>query len=274
LSWPITDDGQFYIFEGRVLIPIDPSTGVAQLLLRPQGGMGVAIPAIAQGDPGATPTISTTINLTELAYDDPTAASAEWVETSPDTYELSLELHAGEPGTAGTNATIIGASDLTGTPTYKDVITVNSSADGFEYTTPKVGDRHIPATISSIGAGSANATLCTITVPAQDFDWRPRVHGFCVIAGTGADVQMDLLARLDVETTGNIVARGKAKAGVGPETCVLIPGPAAGSAATYDKVNAGNAAVIYVRAERQSGTETFTTSSTTSQFSVEVHPIP
>lgn len=274
MSWPTTDDGQFYIFEGRVLIPIDPSTGVAQLLLRPQGGMGVAIPPIADGDTGPAPTISTTINLTELAWDDPTAASASWTETSPDTYELNLELHAGEPGDAGTNATLMDASDLTGTPAYKDVITVNSTTDGFEYTTPKVGDRYIPATISSIGAGNATATLCTIAVPAQDFDWRPRVYGYSVITGTGSNVQVDLMARLNTETTGNIIARGVASAGVGPETCFLVPGPAAGSAATYDKVDAGNAATIYVRAERQTGSDTFTTSDTTSMFSVEVLPIP
>src|SRR5688572_26750271 len=125
MSWPTTADGQFYLFEGRVLIPIDPSTGTAQLLLRPQGGLGVAIPAIAQGDPGDAPTIDTAVNFTELAYNDATPAAASWTETSPDVYKLNLTVHEGEPGATGSNATISGASDLTGTPVYKQIIRVN-----------------------------------------------------------------------------------------------------------------------------------------------------
>jgi len=98
MSWPKTADQAYYLFEGRVLIPIDPSTGVAQLMLRPQGGMGVGIPAIADGDPGDTPVISTDINLTELAYTDVTPASASFTEISPNTYQLNLSLHRGAPG--------------------------------------------------------------------------------------------------------------------------------------------------------------------------------
>ena len=274
MSWPKTADQAYYLFEGRVLIPIDPSTGVAQMMLRPQGGMGVGIPAIATGDPGDTPVISDVINLTELDYDDITAASASFTEISPNTYQLNLSLHKGAPGDAGSNATVLDADDVSGTPTYKDILTVNSTADGVEFTTQKVGDRYIPATISSVAAGNPTATLCTVTVPAQDFDWRPRVHGHCLVTGTGADVQVDLVARLDNAASGNVIGRGISRAGQTPPPIILTPGPPAGSVDGYDKVLAGNAATIYLRAERQTGTDTFTTSASTTLFSVEVNPVP
>lgn len=275
MTWPTTSDGQFYVFEGRVLMPIDPATNVAQILLRPQGGLGVGIPAIAQGDPGITPTIDTTINFTELAYNDATPASASWTETSPDVYKLNLTVHEGDPGASGTNATIIGASDLTGTPAYKKIITVNSGANGFDYSVQKVGDRFIPASISNTSSGNPLSTLCSVAVPAQSFDWRPHVEGQCVITGTGADVKVDLIARLNNETSGNIVGRALAGGigGINPPTHHLVTGPPAGSADAYDKVTAGNAATIYLRAERQTGADTFTTSNSTTSFYVRVCPI-
>jgi len=275
LTWPTTADGQYYIFEGRVLIPIDPGTDVAQILLRPQGGLGVGIPAIAQGDPGTSPTIDTDITFTELASSDSTPASASWTETSPGVYKLTLSVHEGEPGDPGSNATIIDADDLTGTPVYKKIITVNSGATGFEYSTQRVGDRYIPASINNTPSGNSLFTLCSVAVPAQDFDWRPHVSGQCVITGTGADVKVDLIARLNNETSGNIVGRAFAGGigGVSPPTHVLVSGPPAGSADTYDKVLAGDPATIYLRAERQSGGDTFTTSASTTTFRVKVEPI-
>jgi hypothetical protein len=381
MSWPVTADGAFYIFEGRVLIPVDPSTGVAQLLLRPQGGLGVAIPAIAQGDPGVTPTLDTVINYTELAYNDVTPAGASWTQTSPNVYRLTLSAHSGAPGesdvvnevqtvtitgtptggnftltfsgattaniaynavastvesalvalstigagnvavtggpgpgtpyvvtfknklggrdvatmtaahtfTGGTTPTItvlvntqgsgafkvVNAADLTGTPAYKKIITVNATTDGFDYSTQRVGDRYFPASISNTPSGNATFTLCSVGIPALDFDWRPNVTGQCVVTGTAADVKVDLLARLNNQTSGNIVARSFAGGiyGISPPTHVLVPGPPAGSADTYDKITAGNAATIYFTAERQSGTGTFTTSNSTTSFQVRVCPI-
>lgn len=381
MSWPLDSTGQFYLFEGRVLIPIDPGTNVAQILLRPQGGIGVGIPAIAQGDPGDTPTIDTTISVTELAYDDVTPASATFTEISPDTYRLNLSVHEGVPGTSdvvnevqtvtitgtptggnftltfsgattsniaynavaatveaalvalstigagnvsvtggpgpgtpyvvtfknqlggrdlaqmtaahtftgGTTPTItVGtntqgsgafqiryAADLVGTPIYKKIVTVNATANGFIYSTQRVGDRYIPGSINNTSTGNPLSTLCSVAVPAQDFDWRPHVEGQCVITGTSTDVKADLIARLDNETSGNIVGRAFAggTGGINPPTHILSAGPPAGSADGYDKVLTGNAATIYLRAERQSGTGTFSTSNVTTSFSVRVCPI-
>jgi len=94
------------------------------------------------------------------------------------------------------------------------------------------------------------------------------------VTGTGTDVQVDLVARLDNATSGNIIGRGISRAGQYPPPIILTPGPPAGSVDGYDKVLAGNAATIYLRAERQTGTDTFTTSASTTLFSVEVNPVP
>lgn len=273
MSWPIDSSGRFYLFEGIIRIPIDPSTGVAQILLTPKGGMLVGVPPIADGDDGATPTISEEILLTALDWDDENPDEASWTEISSNTYQLSLSLHKGAPGDA-VAGDILDASDLTGTPTAKYVLAINSGANGVEIVPNKVGDRYFPASINSISSGNANATLCSVSIGPLPFDWRPIASGYCVITGTGADVQVDVLARLDNASTGNIVGRGTQRAGQYPATHILQEGVPAGSAADYDKVLAGATKTIYFRTERQSGADTYTTSSTTTWFRVAVLPIP
>ena len=236
----------------------------------PDGGVG-SFPALVQGDPGVTPDIDTVINLVPLEYDDPTADGAFWTETSPNVYKLTLALHQGTPGEDGTS---VSNPTSYGTPVHKKILQVNAAATGFEYVSRGVGDRYIPASIANTPSGNAAFTLCSVGVPAQDFAWRPEVSGQCVVTGTGADVAVDLVARLNNESAGNIVGRGIGMAGVAPPTHVLVSGPPAGSADTYDKVSAGAAATIFFRAERQSGVETFTTSGATSTFCVRVCEVP
>lgn len=271
MAWPLSDDGQYYVFDGEILIPVDPSTGAAVLMLRPQGGMSVGIPAIEQGEPGDPPTLNTAINFTALEYNDPTADSASWTETSPDTYTLNLSLHKGSPGADGD--TVLDPDDFGG-GLAGQILVVNDTVDGFQLEAQKVGDRYIPASISNTPAGNATYTVCSVGVEAQPFDWRPIVSGQCIITGTGADVRVDLIARLNNASAGNIVGRGFGQAGVNPPPHILSFGPPAGSADSYDIVYAGESAVIYLRAERQTGAETFTTSSSTTWFCVQVMPLP
>jgi hypothetical protein len=49
---------------------------------------------------------------------------------------------------------------------------------------------------------------------------------------------------------------------------------AAGSSDTADKVLLGNPATLYVRVERRSGANTFSTLSTTTRCEARVNPIP
>ena len=63
MAWPKTPDGEWYQFDGEILIPVNPAAGSAILYLRPTGGMGQGIPPVEKGDPGLPPTIDTAINM-------------------------------------------------------------------------------------------------------------------------------------------------------------------------------------------------------------------
>jgi hypothetical protein len=237
----------------------------------PTGGV-LDYPALVQGDDGATPDIDTVINFTALASDDPDTESASWTETSPNVYKMNLKLRNGAPGSDGTALLDLASY---GTPISGKILVVNSTTDSFVYQTQKVGDRYFPTTLNSTPSGNPGYTLGVVSIGPLDFDWRPEPHAGCKqIAGTAADVQVDLIARLNGETAGNIVGRGWSGAGTTPPPCVMIPGPPAGSADTYDKVNAGDTATIHLRAERQSGTGTFTTAATDTKYWVKANPVP
>lgn len=283
VTWNVTTiNGQQYavINAAQFRIPLDwdPSSGMFIALGLPTGGWG-NFPALAKGDAGPAPTFDETIDLTVLDFDDPTANSASLVllgETDgvPE-YQLAVTMHEGRPGTDGT-----AQLDPTafGTPASKKILIVNPTVDGFIYQSQLVGDRYIPSTVNNTPAGNPLYTLCAVSVPAQNFDWRPKVSGQSVITGTGgffgSNVTVDLIARLNDASGGNIVGRGFGAAATAPTPTVLSSGPPAGSADAYDRVSAGSAAVIYLRAERQTGTDTFTTSAATTWFEVEVRPIP
>ena len=259
----------------RIPLDWDPSSNMFFAVAAPDGGLG-GFQALVQGDDGVTPDIETVINFTPLAWDDPTPDSASWTETSEGVYRLNLQLHKGSPGDPGA-FNLDDAENLPGTPTAGRVIAVNEDGDGFEYVSQKVGDQYWPAVINNTPSGNPSYTLCSVAIPAQPFDWRPDVSGWCIIQGVGADLRCDLIARLNNATAGNIVGRGRyAEAfDLAPNNpCVLSSGPPAGSALDYNKVNAGDGAIIYLRAERQSGSNTFTTSASNTYFSVWVRPIP
>lgn len=276
MSWPTTADGQYYHFEGIVDIPVDPTTGVAVLLLRPQGGSaGEGVPAIEDGAPGVHAELSEEINFTELAHDDPTPASASFTTLTPPTtstpgvYKLNLALHGGEPGDDGT--TSIDVDSVDGTAAAGKMIRVNSAVDGFEYTSEGIVDRWIPTTINNTATGNPSSTLATVSIPSNtyDFDWRPIVHAQTIVTPDGSNVSVDLVARLNGETGGNIVGRCFGIGGV-KERLTITSAPPPGSAAGYDKVLANAAATIYLRTERQTGSNTYTTSASTTLFSVQV----
>ncbi|ORX21597.1 hypothetical protein [Mycobacterium xenopi] len=277
MTWPKTADGQYYQFDGQILIPVDPSTGVSMLILRPQGGIAVGVPPIEKGDPGVHAEIDEAIDFTALAWDDPTPDSASFTtitpptDTTPGVYKLKLALHKGEPGQDGT--THIDLDSIGGTKAAGKLIKVNADVDGFEYTFERVAERYFPTTINNVGQGNPTSTLTVVPIPARGWDRRVRVHAQTIVTPTGPNVAVDLVARLNGETNGNIVARcfgiGGAK-----ERLQLTPGPPAGSADAYDWIPAGTPANIYLRTEQQSGSDSYTASAATTLCSVETQPIP
>jgi hypothetical protein len=258
----------------RIPLDWDPSSNMFIAVAAPDGGLG-NFPALVQGDDGETPDLDTTINLTALAWDDPTPNSASWTKLAANLYRLNLALHTGAPGDSGSYK-LLDADDLVGTPTVGKMIIVNPSADGFEYVTPKVGDAYWPASIANTPSGNPAYTLTPVSIPAQDFDWRPDPEGWCVITGTGDDVRVDLVARLNDQAAGNIVGRGRGRIGQNAEgfATVLTSGPPAGSGDGYNRVPRGVPAVVYLRAERVTGANTFTTTAVDTYFCVKVRPVP
>jgi hypothetical protein len=292
-NWQVTNiDGVDYLVittaQFRVPLDWDPSSNMFIAVAAPNGAVPIAtggFPALIQGAPGAVPTISDTINFTGLAYDDSTADSASWTEVGTNEYELNLTLHDGAPGPAG-GTSILGASDVSGTPGPGQMVVVNPAANGITFAAPPVGDRYVPASIASCPAGNPTYTLCSVPIPAQLFDWRPHVTGQCVVTATGLDLTVDLIARLSNtntdggETTGNQVGlaiglpAGSWLTGPTPTNQVLASGPPAGSPDSWDRVPAGQPATIFFRIERQTGSDTFTTTAATTSFCVRVQPCP
>lgn len=280
-NWNTTviDGKNFLVIDvAKLRIPLDwdPSSNVFIAVAAPTGGV-LNYPVLAQGDPGVTPDIDLAIDFTEIPWDDPTAASASFTETSPNVYKLNLALHAGEPGVDGD--TVLNPSDFAGAAPKK-VIVLNDAGTAFVLQTPKVGDRFFPASYNSVPTGNPAYTLCAVGIAPQPWDYRVACWGGGTVVNTGADCRTDLYARLGTvgistpETSGNIIGRGIGTTGTAPYQPVLKPRLPAGASDNYDKVLAGNSATVYFRAERVSGTETFSMSNTDMDFYVKVNPIP
>lgn len=278
-NWTTTTiDGKEYLVidtaKFRIPLDWDPNSSMFLAVAAPDGGLG-SFPGLVQGDPGPAPIIDPAINFTVLPDGDPTPDSASWTQISANTYKLNLALHEGQKGDAA-SFNLVDADDLAGTPTAGHIIVVNGTGSGYEYAAQKVGDEYWPALINNTPTGNSAYTLCQVSVPPQPFAWRPQVSGWCVITGTGSDVQVDLVVRLDDQGAGKILGRGRGKIGENDDGAptVLSSGPPAGSQADYNKIAAGAAATIFLRAERQSGSMTFSTIGAATAFSVRVCPAP
>jgi hypothetical protein len=276
MSWPTTADGEWYIFDGQLLWAVNPETGAPMLMMRPQGGMAVGVPAIEKGDPGKFTVFQAAVDFTALEWDDPTPNSAEVIEVTPgsDTVsqvvKLQLAVHKGEPGTDGT--TSLNPDSIAGSKVTGKMIKLNGTLDGFDYAYEAVAERYLPTTISNTAAGNTNSTVATVAIPARNRDCRLFVVGEQrVTQSGGTDVVVDLVARLNNQTGGNIIARCQGIGGT--ERLSFAPIPAAGSADSFDKVAANTAATVYIRTEQQSGANTYTTSNSYGRFGVWSIPV-
>lgn len=233
----------------------------------PQGGLPAGLsnyPALAKGDIGHSPSLVLS-SFEELAHNDPTPARmtlellAEATATSGPVYTLDAALHGGTPGAPG--AAIITPSDY-GTPQYRQQLTVAPGEETFELTHPRVTGIHLPASISAAAGTTGEYTMTTFDVPAgtYNFDWMPIVRGNAITISTGAN-RVDLIARLNGETTGDIIARG-----IAMTATTYQPNLVAGVEAGTGIVSAGDAATVYVRTKWMSGASGYAASNTTARF--------
>lgn len=261
--------------KARVAKESDPNSRVFFFFATPAGGAANLGPLV-KGDPGKHTEFQTAVDFTSLAYGDPTPASASIVEVTPggDTVsqvvKLALALHEGPPGEPGD--TVLDPEDYSETPVYGQQLAVNSATDAFELITPKVGEFYWPAVVNNTPSGNANYTLGSVSTPAFGFDCRIIPFGYTIITGTGANVAVDFIARLNGETAGNIIGRCPGLAGA-TDRLTMVPGPVAGADNGINRVLAGNTSTTYFRVERQSGSDTYTTSATTTRFGVMMLPI-
>lgn len=283
LNWQQTfiDGKPFLVIDvAKFRIPLDwdPSSNMFIAVAAPDGGLG-NFEALAKGDPGDSDSIDSVIDLTVLEWNDATPEFASFNEIAPGIQQLSLGIRKGPPGADGGN--VLNPTDY-GTPIAGRLLRVKADLSGFEFVAPKIGDRFVPAAIANAPTGNAAYTLCQINVDAQPFDWRPEIEGQTIFSGTGADVGVNLVARLQTtgtvngETAGPIVGLGFGPIGVNAAqiATVFSGSPPPNSSDTYDKVLAGNTAIIWIRGERRAGANTFSTDDDTSIFKVKVGPIP
>lgn len=278
----VTVDGEEYWQWKTVLrVPKNwtPESGVF-IAVAPPGGIA-NFPAAAKGDTGLTPEFRN-ITVTELAADDPTPMSAAFEFVSPATstmgpvYDLELTLRSGADGTTGT-VTLLDASDLDADPIADGYIfavkSLGSGTWGVELVAQKSGNTYWPTTVNVLSNATGSYGLASVTIPSQSSVWRPVCHGQVELSPDGADVQVDLVARLNA-TNGPVVARGLGVAGGARQVLALAAAPPVNSTAGFGEVAAGTSQVIYFRCEQVgSGSSTYDTISGRALFSVDVKAI-
>jgi len=264
-----------------------PEDGV-MVAFAPPGGVA-NFPALAQGAPGLPPSFRN-VNLTELAADDPTAASATWTLITPGTsddppvYDLDLELHRGEAGDDGT-LTILDATDWDDTNAQAGyVLALKSDGsggyNGVQAISLKIGNMYWPTSINTLTNVSGGNTVAPVPIPAQPMGYRLCVDGQQIINLDGPNCQVDLVARLGGtgtgtgEADGHVIARGLGLASVTSQVLVLSPSPPVGSAPGFGEVTNGAARTVYIRVEQVgSGVDTYDTIAGRGLYSVRVEAL-
>ncbi|MGB3484029.1 MAG: hypothetical protein WBB07_17660 [Mycobacterium sp.] len=264
-----------------------PEDGV-MVAFAPPGGVA-SFPALAQGAPGLPPTFREP-TVVELDPEDPTPASLLFNLVTPGTaetaplYDVELTIHRGDAGEDGT-LTILTADDFDDTGAQAGyVLALKSDGaggyNGVEAMSLKVGNMYWPTTINVLSNVSGSNALATVVIPAQQFGYRLCVEGQQIISPDGADVQVDLVARLGGTGTGDgsldglVIARGQGLSGGAVQNLIFSPSPPVGSTSGFGEVADGAGRAVFIRCEQVgSGTDTFDTVSGRGLFSVRVEAL-
>lgn len=272
----------------RVVNGFNPETGVAYLILTPDGGVG-SLPFLAQGLPGKPPVFDS-ITVEEvppgelLPAPNPVVTTVSAGGSGVESHlALKFYIHRGATGPIGTNV-ISTASDLATTPALggstNGYTLVYRSSDGKWVPTPSpasVQDTYAsPAILATPNNNASPRTLSEISVPAMPFAWRPRVFATTQING-GVLTRIDLFARLNDPASGDQVGYSKGIQGALPPPSILVPAYPAGAAVpgSYGRVPAGQAATVYLVAEQKAATNTHwsTPASPDTTFNLEVQAL-
>lgn len=276
MAWPIVQwNGiRHYQAQGEFLIPVDPSTGAAVILLRENGGVGDGFSAIEKGDPGLPPELADAVVWNEVAYDDPSPLTASFVTlipptaTTPGKYQLVADVRTGRNGDDGD--TVLNPADFGG-GTAGQILVINTGGTAFELAAQKIPEAFFPGAVVNTPSGNVNFTIAEIHIPSRPYARRVLAHGGTIVTGEGVDVRVDMIARLNGELGGNIIGRchGIAQS----ERLSMWAGKAAGLSDGYDQIAPGAEATVHVRLERQAGTTTFTSTASTTRVWAETLPL-
>ena len=276
MAWPIVQWNGIphYQAQGEFLIPVDPSTGAAVILLRENGGVGDGFSAIEQGPPGLSCELAEKVIWNEVAYDSPHALEASFVTIRPaangipPVYQLVADVRTGRNGDDGD--TVLNPADYGG-GTQGQILVINAAGTGFELAAQKIPEAFFPGAVVNTPSGNVNYTIAEVHIPSRPFARRVLAHGGTIVTGEGVDVRVDMIARLNGELGGNIIGRCHGIAQ--NERLSLWAGKAAGLTDGYDQIAAGAEATVHFRLERQAGTTTFTSTASTTRVWVETLPL-
>jgi hypothetical protein len=280
----ISIDGTSIVFNGTVTISnaTNPTAGVATLTLTPSGGVG-NLPALVDGAPGLPPTLSVGTVTTLSVGTNATATLVQTAAGGPgvaSAYNLNLGIPVGATGAAGTNSTLAGCSDINASPAAAvgSILNVASlSPTKFSYMAFPWAFVVNPSTITTVSAsGQSTQTLCTVSVPAQSFNWVPICLGAAITAGT-VNTVLKLQATLTAGLrSGDIIGQFSGYAGQATQTVPLNSGFGAlmGPSQVYGVVTAGSTATIALQViETATTADAWSVTNTNVQFTVLGVPI-
>ncbi|AAN12579.1 minor tail protein [Mycobacterium phage Che9c] len=275
----VVDGQEYWVVETLVPKESDPERGAYIFFAKPLMGI-TGIAGLVKGDPGPWTEILEEVNVTPLAHGDETPDSMSFTVTqpggpgTPQRVQLNATQRSGPPGQDGTMQW--DPTDLAENPVAGAIPAVNADGDGFDLVPQKVGGMHWAASLNDAPAGTtATYQIGTIAVAAGTYrtPWRPDPEAAVTVTGSSPDIAVDIVARLN-SPTGKIVGIGKAVPGVQTQRVVLQSGPETGASATDDTlyVAAGEAATVYLMAEKVGGAATYATS--LPRFNMNAVPLP
>lgn len=285
----MTDPAPSFTWTGTVQFvgTIDPrTTNTATLTLTPGEGQ-TNLPAFVNGTPGLPP-VFRNITVNQVPYGT-TPPAPVWTLVDPggagvaSTYDLTISVNAGAPGTPGTNATISGASDLIG---GSPAIIPDGSAMYYSGADSKWKVQPVktttgpyvvlPANFNPNYSGVGGAyTVASIGIPALPYAYRPWATAQLQTTGTAA-TRIDLVVRKGDPATGDQIAYGIGQSGAAASAVLALPsfGAELSSGSTYGLVPANTAATFHLVAQQINATnDTWGTISTNGSYSILAVPV-
>jgi hypothetical protein len=251
-------------------------------MLTPNGGVG-QLPFLAAG-PSGLPPILDSVNTSTLAPGASATGSLTTVSTGgagiASHYILNLGIPAGAAGTAGTN-TITGATDLEGGPpgstTDQFTITWQNADSKWKIKSQLCVGVYQATAFTAASGNTSPQTLSTLNIPAQKFNWIPRVSGVAVPIGT-PNTHLDLRCLINSATAGQQVGYGYGVTGsTGASAVPVTIDWAFGGAVSggYGVIAAGAASTFFFQVVQTAFTLDSFSVPTTPQmyFTVEVLPV-